>query len=186
MLINLVILLADNTPEKLFQFVCNKVGKLPTYKFFYQLLDNYIPQTGIPEEVDSHELKENQAFIKACLRTAPMIYTYNYLKKKNVFHGDFANFEKRLHEIWFDLYKREGNDDSSAFEHVFVGEVRDGVATGNALLQLIRLKFWLFSRRARFIGGRGPIYRALDPIYRVLGVRLFCQHPLSRPHLIWL
>lgn len=41
-----------------------------------------------------------------------------------------ADFEKQLHKIWFDLYRREGEDDSSAFEHVFVGEVRDGEAKG--------------------------------------------------------
>ncbi|RIA83614.1 Endoribonuclease XendoU [Glomus cerebriforme] len=118
----------DNTSKKLFQFVDGKVGKLPTYQFFYHLLDNYIPQTGIPEEVDNHELKENQAFIKACLQTSPMIYTYNYLKAKNKFTGNLAEFEKQLLKIWFDLYKREGTDDSSAFEHVFIGEVRDGEA----------------------------------------------------------
>ena len=78
--------------------------------------------------MDDHELKENKAFIKACLKTGPMIYTYNYLRAKNKFHGDFVKFEKELHKLWFDLYKRESRDDSSAFEHVFVGEVRDGVA----------------------------------------------------------
>lgn len=59
-----------------------------------------------------------------------MIYTYNYLKAKNKIKGSMADFEKQLHKIWFDLYRREGDDDSSAFEHVFVGEVRDGEAKG--------------------------------------------------------
>ncbi|CAB4390140.1 hypothetical protein RhiirA1_412783 [Rhizophagus irregularis] len=119
---------SDNTSKKLFEFVDGKVGKIPTFQLFYHLLDNYIPQTGIPEEVDTHELEENRAFIKACLETSPMIYTYNYLKAKNKIKGSMADFEKQLHKIWFDLYRREGEDDSSAFEHVFVGEVRDGEA----------------------------------------------------------
>jgi poly(U)-specific endoribonuclease len=75
-------------------------------------------------------LEENRAFIKACLETSPMIYTFNYIKAKNKFKGSKADFEKQLHKIWFDLYRREGEDDSSAFEHVFVGEVRDGEAKG--------------------------------------------------------
>ncbi|GBC08398.1 hypothetical protein RclHR1_08090002 [Rhizophagus clarus] len=119
---------SDNTSKKLFEFVDAKVGKIPTFQLFYHLLDNYIPQTGIPEEVDTHELEENKAFIKACLETAPMIYTYNYIKAKGIFKGNMADFEKQLHKIWFDLYSREGYDDSSAFEHVFVGEIRDGEA----------------------------------------------------------
>uniref|UniRef100_A0A1D1YXW8 Poly(U)-specific endoribonuclease-B n=1 Tax=Anthurium amnicola TaxID=1678845 RepID=A0A1D1YXW8_9ARAE len=118
----------DNTSKKLFEFVDAKVGKLPTFQLFYHLLDNYIPQTGIPEEVDTHELEENKAFIKACLATSPMIYTYNYLKAKQILKGNITDFEKQLHKIWFNLYTREGYDDSSAFEHVFVGEVRDGEA----------------------------------------------------------
>ena len=37
---------------------------------------------------------------------------------------------KLLHKIWFDLYRREGSRDSSGFEHVFVGEVKDGDVSG--------------------------------------------------------
>ncbi|CAG8681935.1 1163_t:CDS:2 [Funneliformis caledonium] len=119
----------DNTRDHLFKFVSNKPSKMPTFQLFYHLLDNYIPETGIPEEVDTHELSENQAFLKACLQTAPMIYTLNYLKAKGLFQGTEAAFEKALDKIWFKLYRREGvGKDSSAFEHVFVGEVRNGEA----------------------------------------------------------
>ena len=69
-----------------------------------------------------------------------MIYTFNYLKAKKKFEGGMAEFEKQLHKIWFDLYTREGEDDSSAFEHIFVGEVRKGAATGMCYT-LIRSKF---------------------------------------------
>ena len=59
-----------------------------------------------------------------------MIYTYNYLKAKNLIKGNVEDFEAQLQHIWFDLYKREQEEDSSAFEHVFVGEVRGGKAKG--------------------------------------------------------
>jgi hypothetical protein len=35
-----------------------------------------------------------------------------------------------LNEIWFELYKRETKNDSSGFEHVFLGENRRGETTG--------------------------------------------------------
>ena len=39
-------------------------------------------------------------------------------------------FKKQLYKLWFDLYPREVRNDSSGFEHVFVGEVRDGQVSG--------------------------------------------------------
>jgi len=41
-----------------------------------------------------------------------------------------ADFARELYNIWFVLYKREALDDSSGFEHVFVGEERDGKVMG--------------------------------------------------------
>jgi len=85
----------DNTSEKLFGFVTNRAAKIPTYNLFYLLLDNYIPETGIPEKIDKIELNENEQFIKACMQTAPMIYTYKYLKALGKISGDRLDFEKK-------------------------------------------------------------------------------------------
>lgn len=35
-----------------------------------------------------------------------------------------------LKSVWFDQYKRQVANDSSAFEHTFVGEIRDGQVIG--------------------------------------------------------
>jgi hypothetical protein len=34
-------------------------------------------------------------------------------------------FKRRLDSIWFGLYRRETQNDSSGFEHVFVGEEKE-------------------------------------------------------------
>ncbi|CAG8701043.1 9010_t:CDS:2 [Dentiscutata erythropus] len=113
-------------PKPLFNHVDRKVTSIPTYKFFYALLDNYIPQTGIPEVVDDSELKENERFLKACLQTGPLLYAFKYLQAKGAVKGNIADFEKELNEMWFNMYRRQGHgEDSSAFEHVFLGEVRN-------------------------------------------------------------
>jgi hypothetical protein len=46
------------------------------------------------------------------------------------FQGDMSAFKRKLHEVWFGLYRREVAKDSSGFEHVFIGEVKDGQVSG--------------------------------------------------------
>jgi hypothetical protein len=49
--------------------------------------------------------------------------------KNKKFSGDLQDFKKKLEFIWFGLYRREVRNDSSGFEHVFVGEEKN-VRTG--------------------------------------------------------
>ena len=44
--------------------------------------------------------------------------------------ADKNEFLSLLNELWFGLYKREVQNDSSGFEHVFLGEIKDGEVTG--------------------------------------------------------
>ncbi len=43
---------------------------------------------------------------------------------------DVSSFKQQLCQMWFRSYTREVRDDSSGFEHVFVGEARDGKILG--------------------------------------------------------
>jgi hypothetical protein len=51
------------------------------------------------------------------------------IKSKKI-EANIERFKQVLNEIWFELYKRETNNDSSGFEHVFLGENRHGETTG--------------------------------------------------------
>ena len=53
-----------------------------------------------------------------------MKYVFNYCRKKQVISGDLQKFKSFVHDLWFKLYRRDTRNDSSAFEHVFVGEER--------------------------------------------------------------
>ena len=44
--------------------------------------------------------------------------------------SDTTAFKQQLYQMWFRPYTREVRDDSSGFEHVFVGEARDGKILG--------------------------------------------------------
>ena len=103
---------------------------MPTYAKFYKLLDNYENETGKEEVVTREEHRENWDFLRACMDTPVMQYVHKWLAHHGAVDRDEAGFLKELHSLWFRLYRRETWKDSSGFEHVFQGEIRDGVVTG--------------------------------------------------------
>jgi len=106
----------------------NKFMSVPTYKTFYDLLDNYEHEIGVAEVVTQEEIEENWRFLNAVCATPCMMYAYEYLHAKKRIPAGMEAFKKQLYDLWFNMYRRgKGRgDDSSGFEHVFVGELKDG------------------------------------------------------------
>eukprot|EP00529_Nitzschia_sp_RCC80_P023058 CAMPEP_0113489350 /NCGR_PEP_ID=MMETSP0014_2-20120614/26483_1 /TAXON_ID=2857 /ORGANISM="Nitzschia sp." /LENGTH=476 /DNA_ID=CAMNT_0000383083 /DNA_START=104 /DNA_END=1534 /DNA_ORIENTATION=+ /assembly_acc=CAM_ASM_000159 len=125
----------DKAEDPLFSYVDERQAmNRPTYKSFVALLDNYEPNTGEAEHVSSVERREIDKFLSAVLQTAPMQYCHQYLVancKEMDIPESRSEFQELLYKIWFELYRREGrSNDSSGFEHVFVGEIKDGKISG--------------------------------------------------------
>lgn len=124
----------DSAADPLFTRVDPSTWKRPTYKAFVNLLDNYVAETGVSENVSNVERREITVFLSAIMQTAPMQFCHQYLRTKipDKVPADTAGFIKVLHKIWFELYTRTrgGRGDSSGFEHVFVGEVKNGEVSG--------------------------------------------------------
>jgi len=121
----------DGANDPLFTSVDSSVFRRPTYKTFYALLDNYVAQTGTEENVTDAERQEVWDFLSAIMQTAPMQFCHKYCCANNPdVPSDTKGFLKLLHKIWFDMYRRSGTTDSSGFEHVFVGEVKDDKVSG--------------------------------------------------------
>lgn len=122
----------DKADDPLFTSVNSEALKRPTYKLFLALLDNYKSETGQSETITAHESRETWDFLKAIMQTAPMQLCHKYLLAKGAddVPEDTNEFIKLLYSIWFDLYRRETSRDSSGFEHVFVGEVKDDKISG--------------------------------------------------------
>ena len=109
----------------LFNWLDEDIFRRPTFSRFCSLLDNYNPNEGSKEVVTSEEREEQAAFIEEISRTAPIKYLYKYLSSKGIVSGSFQDYKRMLTSLWFDLYGRGGTSgSSSAFEHVFVGEVK--------------------------------------------------------------
>jgi len=122
----------DNADDPLFTSVDRQALRRPTYRAFVALLDNYKAQTGQAERVTNSERRENSDFLDAIMQTAPMQFCHEYLQKKipDKVSSSQSEFKKLLNKIWFELYRRAGTMDSSGFEHVFVGEIKNEKITG--------------------------------------------------------
>ncbi|XP_039046844.1 poly(U)-specific endoribonuclease-B-like, partial [Hibiscus syriacus] len=115
----------DMAEDSLFYSLSEDIFRRPTFSRFCALLDNYNPNVGCKEVVTTEEIQEQTAFIEEISRTAPIKYLYRYLSLKGIVSENYQDFKRMLTKLWFDLYGRGGaSDSSSAFEHVFVGEIK--------------------------------------------------------------
>ncbi|XP_073047861.1 uncharacterized protein [Primulina eburnea] len=115
----------DMTEGSLFSWLSEETFKRPTFSRFCSLLDNYNPHEGYKEDITPQEKQEQAAFIEEISRTGPIKYLHKYLSAKGVAPENYQDFKRMLTSLWFDLYGRGGTSgSSSAFEHVFVGEIK--------------------------------------------------------------
>ncbi|KAG6687680.1 hypothetical protein I3842_11G085500 [Carya illinoinensis] len=115
----------DMAQGSLFNWVNKDIFRKPTFSRFCSLLDNYNPDEGCKEVVSSGERQEQAAFIEEISRTAPIKYLHKYLSSKGIISENHQDFKTMMTSLWFDLYGRGGTSgSSSAFEHVFVGEIK--------------------------------------------------------------
>lgn len=116
----------DAASDPLFTFVDESALKRPTYAAFIALLDNYIASLGQSEVVDAHELNENRRFLNLIMDTPVMQYAHQYLVRTGKTKASTREqFIVELDNLWFALYRRKVTNDSSGFEHVFVGEIKE-------------------------------------------------------------
>ncbi|XP_020262840.1 poly(U)-specific endoribonuclease-B isoform X2 [Asparagus officinalis] len=115
----------DVASESLFRWLNDDIFRRPTYGRFCSLLDNYNPNEGYKEVVTPQEKHEQDAFIEEISRTAPIRYLHKYLVSNGIAPEDYKEFKRMMINLWFGLHGRGGGSScSSAFEHVFVGEIK--------------------------------------------------------------
>ncbi|KAF7261927.1 hypothetical protein EG68_00816 [Paragonimus skrjabini miyazakii] len=122
----------DDAPSPLFKRF-NKALLLKTVKTipaFINLLDNYHSRTGIREVVTFEEMQEIEQFLDRLMETPVMQETWKFLQRKGLPLESPEEFRRLLHTLWFKTYRRKRPGDSSAFEHVFVGERKGTEVSG--------------------------------------------------------
>ncbi|XP_039208531.1 poly(U)-specific endoribonuclease isoform X1 [Crotalus tigris] len=123
----------NNSPDLLFTYVNHeKLFSRPTYASFIKLLDNYQAHVRTEEKFTKEQIKEQDIFLQDIMKTEVMKELYKFLHSKNRYDTE-AEFVEDLKKIWFGLYSRRNDvndNDSSGFEHVFVGEIKNGKVSG--------------------------------------------------------
>ena len=125
------------------------------------LFDNYIARAGQAEVVTNEERVENKIFLRAIMETPVMKYVHQYLLASGKTHAhDTEAFIIVLNQVWFELYSRTGGKlDSSGFEHVFIGEIKNGEVTG--LHNWIRIYLEEKQKTLDYRGFIKPRYRGI-------------------------
>ncbi|XP_017574143.1 poly(U)-specific endoribonuclease-A [Pygocentrus nattereri] len=122
----------DLSPLPLFKQVNEaSLFSKPTYKAFIALLDNYERKTGTSESVSSVEVQEQEKFLMETMKNTHLgKELYSFLNSKG-YYSSWDEFLEDLKMMWFGLYSRNnGKMDSSGFEHIFSGEIKNGKVSG--------------------------------------------------------
>lgn len=101
----------------------------PTYAKLLSLFDNYVLSVNETEQVTTQEKAEETAFLDTLYQTDVMKAAHRFLVDKGLSVSNTVSFKDQLRSIWFGLYQRSpGKQGSSGFEHVFLGELKNGIS----------------------------------------------------------
>jgi poly(U)-specific endoribonuclease len=116
----------------LFKFVNPSVLKRPTFRALLDLRQMYNPQVDEEDTMSNEKEGKVYHFLEEIMNTSVMRYLHNYLlDSERTTALSNEDFMSELFNKWFKPYYRGGTcDSSSGFEHVFLGELRDGNAIG--------------------------------------------------------
>ncbi|CAD5219139.1 unnamed protein product [Bursaphelenchus xylophilus] len=122
----------DYAPKPLFKWTRSSILSQPSYKALLDLAPLFNPQTGIAEDNSPAKQQKERAFIMAVFSSGPFTQLINVLRSKNhPFAKSPDTLKQSMFELWFGMFSRaKGKLDSSAFEHVFLGEAKNGEVSG--------------------------------------------------------
>lgn len=121
----------DCSPGALITRVDASVLKKPIYKRLQALYENYNSNVAVKEDRTRAERAEEDDLLEEIMKSKVIIKTLEFLKSQNIFTKSANDFKKLLKELWFDVYSRGKKIlGSSGFEHVFLGEKKNGTVQG--------------------------------------------------------
>ena len=122
----------DCSPRPLFgSLQASQLRARPVYSRLMALYDNYQEDVTSREDRTSQERREEEDFLTEIINTQTMQETIKFLRNKQLWKKSNNDFKKKLSELWFENYSRGGRIlGSSGFEHVFLGEKKNGKVQG--------------------------------------------------------
>ncbi|XP_034230776.1 poly(U)-specific endoribonuclease homolog isoform X2 [Thrips palmi] len=110
-----------------------------------RLYDKYTPDCTKAEKETPEKKQQQSDLLDGLLATPVLTTTLNFLAGKGLVPTGKAAQKQFLNKLWFSLYSRGGGAlGSSAFEHVFLGELKHGDVSG--------MHSWLFFNKQEEAG----------------------------------
>ncbi|KHJ46919.1 endoribonuclease XendoU [Trichuris suis] len=118
--------------KKFVSFVSGSYMAKPTVKAFLKLMNMFEPQIGAREKTGKVKAATIDRFLDIVVKTKVMNLLKEFLQRFKLLTAESEeDFKEWLKNLWFTEYaRRKKVIDSSAFEHIFVGEVEKGVVSG--------------------------------------------------------
>lgn len=114
----------DESPYPLFDYANLEKFKTPTYKYFLKISKYFSREIGISEADTEFKHAQIMKFINTMCNTRIFLYLFYFLLEKKVI-DNFLDFPNYMYKLWFGQISKKSQNDSSAFEHVFIGEMSD-------------------------------------------------------------
>lgn len=122
---------SDVAPQRLFSWIdLRRLRTKPTIQAFISLMNNYIMEVGTDETTTREEEVEIDHFLDEVIKTDVMNEAHKFLTRLRLSPSSIFQFKEQLRDLWFRFYRRKSKQDSSAFEHVFVGETKQHQVSG--------------------------------------------------------
>ena len=104
--------------------------KMKTYLLAEKLFNNYTLDQTKPETNTASESEEVQELLEAIVKSQPMLVAREYVSERSGREVSENRWWRLLEEIWFEPFDNGRNQDLSGFEHVLVGEQKQGKLQG--------------------------------------------------------
>ena len=123
---------SDCSPQPLFgRLETRDLQDKPVYSKLMALYDNYLEDVTRVEDRSYQERREEADFLQEIMKTSTMKETIKFLRRHKLWTKSDSDFSSLLSTLWFENYSRGQRIlGSSGFEHVFLGEKKNGVVQG--------------------------------------------------------
>ena len=105
-------------------------SKKKSYELCRKLFNNYTLSPNIPEQETQEEMAEIQELLEYIVDSKPMLVARAFMEKQTGKTYSSAKWYKILMDVWFAQFSQTSGKDLSGFEHVVVGEQKQGKVSG--------------------------------------------------------
>ncbi|MGH6944118.1 MAG: hypothetical protein ACREH6_07850 [Geminicoccaceae bacterium] len=121
---------SDGAAHRLFEEVRIPEAKRLTYDLVKRLFDNYRLDQTKPEDDTPEEAREILGLLDGVTDSAPLGIAKAHLEREQGLRYSRDAWQELIFDLWFRPFDDGRNLDLSGFEHVMVGEQRQGTVNG--------------------------------------------------------